>query len=92
MIVEDHVLVRMGLVSAANSEPDMEVVVEAENAAQAQAGFRKHFPDVVVVDLRMPETDGIEIMKLLRNEFGPIKFLVLSSSRAPFRKALPVTS
>jgi DNA-binding NarL/FixJ family response regulator len=79
MLVEDHVLVRMGLVSAANSEPDMEVVAEAENARQAGEGFRKHSPDVVVVDLRMPGTDGIEIMKALRHEFGPIKFLVLSS-------------
>jgi DNA-binding NarL/FixJ family response regulator len=79
MLVEDHVLVRMGLVSAANSEPDMEVVAEAEDAKQAEEGFRKHAPDVVVVDLRMPRTDGIEIMKALRSQFGPIKFLVLSS-------------
>jgi DNA-binding NarL/FixJ family response regulator len=79
MLVEDHVLVRMGLVSATNIEPDMEVVAEIEDGRQAVESFRKHSPDVVVLDLRMPGIDGIEIMRALRSEFGPVRVLVLSS-------------
>jgi DNA-binding NarL/FixJ family response regulator len=79
MLVEDHVLVRMGLISATNIEPDMEVVAEVEDGRQAVEIFRKHLPDVVVLDLRMPGMDGIEIMRALRGEFGPVRILVLSS-------------
>ena len=79
MLVEDHVLVRMGLISAANVEPDLEVVAEAEDGKQALESYRKYTPDVVVLDLRLPGIDGIEIMRILRKEFGPVKFLVLSS-------------
>jgi DNA-binding NarL/FixJ family response regulator len=79
MLVEDHVLVRMGLISATNIEPDMEVVAEVEDGRQAAESFRKHAPDVVVLDLRMPGIDGIEIMRTLRSEFGPVRILVLSS-------------
>ena len=79
MIVEDHVLVRMGLVSAAKVEPDLEVVAEAEDGKQALENYRKYSPDVVVLDLRLPGIDGIEVMRTFRKEFGPVKFLVLSS-------------
>lgn len=79
MLVEDHVLVRMGLVSAAKVEPDLEVVAEAEDGKQALENFRKYSPDVVVLDLRLPGIDGIEIMRILRKEFGPVRFLILSS-------------
>ena len=79
MLVEDHVLVRMGLVSAANSEPDLEVVAEVEDGWQAIDMFRKHSPDVVVLDLRLPGIDGIEILRALRREFRPVRVLVLSS-------------
>jgi DNA-binding NarL/FixJ family response regulator len=79
MVVEDHVLVRMGLVSAANAEPDMEVVAEVEDGAEAVEIFRRQPVDVVVLDLRMPGIDGIEIIKALRSEFGSVRILVLSS-------------
>ena len=79
MIVEDHVLVRMGLVAAASAEPDIEVVVEVEDGQQAVSGFREHRPDVVVLDLRMPGIDGVEIIRALQNEFGSVRILMLSS-------------
>lgn len=79
MVVEDHVLVRMGLVSAANAEPDIEVIAEAQDGPQALKLFHKLRVDVVVLDLRLPGTDGVEIIKLLRSEFGPVRILVLSS-------------
>jgi DNA-binding NarL/FixJ family response regulator len=79
MIVEDHVLVRMGLVAAANDEPDLEVVAEVDDGRQVVAAFRSHQVDVVVLDLRMPGMDGIEIIRALRSEFGPVRILMLSS-------------
>ena len=79
MVVEDHVLVRMGLVSAANAEPDIEVVAEVEDGRQAVEMFRTHHADVVVLDLRMPGIDGIDIIRALRSEFKLARILVLSS-------------
>jgi DNA-binding NarL/FixJ family response regulator len=79
MIVEDHVLVRMGLVAAANAEPDIEVVAEVGEGQQVVEVFSAHQVDVVVLDLRMPGIDGIEIMRALQSKFGPVKILMLSS-------------
>ena len=79
MIVEDHVLVRMGLVAAANDAPDIEVVAEVEDGLQVAEAYRKHAVDVVVLDLRMPEIDGTEVITNLRREFGQVRVLMLSS-------------
>jgi DNA-binding NarL/FixJ family response regulator len=79
MLVEDHILMRMGLVSAAGIEPDMVVVAQAEDGPQALENFRKHKPDVTIVDLRLPGMDGIELIKTLRRESPEAKILVLSS-------------
>jgi DNA-binding NarL/FixJ family response regulator len=57
----------------------MEVVAEVDDARQTVAMFRAHQPDVVVLDLRLPGMDGIEIIKRLRQEFGPVRILMLSS-------------
>jgi DNA-binding NarL/FixJ family response regulator len=78
MIVEDHVLVRMGLVAAANNEPDMEVVAELEDGRHVVDAFRDHQVDVVVLDLRLPGIDGVEITHALRNQFGGVRILILS--------------
>ena len=78
MLVEDHVLVRRGLVSATEAEPDLEVVAEVEDGRQVVESFRRHSPDVVVVNFRMSGADGIEIMGALRREFGTVRILMLS--------------
>ena len=79
MIVEDHILMRMGLVSATAFEPDMAVVAEAEDGRQALEKFREHRPDVVIVDLRLPGMDGHELIKLLRQQSPDVRILVLST-------------
>lgn len=79
MVVEDHVLVRMGLVSAANDDPDIEVVAEVDDGRQVVEAFSAHQVDVVVLDLRMPGIDGIEIIRALRSRFGRVRVLMLSS-------------
>ena len=60
LIADDHYIVRMGLNAMINSEPDMEVVAEATDGAQAVALFAKRNPDLALMDLRMPVKTGIE--------------------------------
>ena len=79
MIVEDHVLVRLGLVAAANEEPDIEVVAEVDDPRQVVNSFVTNEVDVVVLDLRMPGMDGIEVIKALRSKCGNVRILMLSS-------------
>jgi DNA-binding NarL/FixJ family response regulator len=79
MVVEDHVLVRLGLVAAANGEPDIEVVAEVDDARQVVETFHANQVDVVVLDLRMPGMDGIEAIKALHSQCGNVRILMLSS-------------
>lgn len=79
IIVEDHVLVRLGLVAAANEEPDIEVVAEVDDGRQVIDTFTANQVDVVVLDLRMPGMDGIEIIKALHGKSRDVRILMLSS-------------
>ncbi len=79
LLVDDHIVLRMGLMTAASGEPDMEVVADAENGADAIVAFRQHRPDVVVLDLRMQGMSGFETITALRQEFGDIRILVFSN-------------
>lgn len=79
MLVEDHMLMRMGLVAAVQAEADLEVVAEAEDSQHALEGFRRSKPDVTIIDLRLAGEDGVAIIRLIREEFADAKILVLSS-------------
>jgi DNA-binding NarL/FixJ family response regulator len=79
MLVDDHLLMRMGLSFALNAEIDMHVVAEAEDGVEAVELYRQHLPDVVVLDLRMPNRNGIETLAQLRREFRNVKVLVVST-------------
>ncbi len=79
LLVDDHILVRMGLSFAIGNQPDMEVVGQAEDGEEAITLFRQHHPDVVVIDLRMPKRSGVEAIGILRREFGAVRILVLSN-------------
>jgi DNA-binding NarL/FixJ family response regulator len=79
LLVDDHIVLRMGLVTATTGEPDMEVIAEADNGTEAIKAYRHHRPDVVVLDLRMPGKNGIETIRLLREEFGEVRVLVFSN-------------
>jgi DNA-binding NarL/FixJ family response regulator len=78
MLVEAHVLVRMGLISAINLEPDLEVVMEAEDGGEVVKRFRECSVDVVVLNLAMRSTDGVDVIRKLRSELGSIRILALS--------------
>src|SRR5437879_13437943 len=66
LVADDHFIVRIGLLSVINTEPDMHVVGEAADGSQAVELFVKSNPDVVLMDLRMPVKDGIEATEEIR--------------------------
>jgi DNA-binding NarL/FixJ family response regulator len=82
MLVEDHILIRMGLVTASQLEPDIELVAEVEEGEEAVECYRTHRPDVVIMDLRLPGMDGVQTISALRREFGSVVVLVLSTYAA----------
>jgi len=77
--VDDHPLLREGLTAIINSQPDMLLVAEASTAEDAIQQFRKHRPDVTLMDLRLPDKSGIEAMAAVRAEFPEAKFIMLTT-------------
>jgi DNA-binding NarL/FixJ family response regulator len=72
-------LVRKGIASIIANERDMRLVAEASNGREAVEQFRQHRPDVTLIDLRMPEMDGITAVKAIRAEFPDARFIALTS-------------
>jgi DNA-binding NarL/FixJ family response regulator len=79
MVVDDHQIVRKGLVALINTEPDLKVVAEAENGRQAVELFRQHQPDITLMDLRLPEMGGVEATRAIRQEAPTAKIIVLTT-------------
>jgi DNA-binding NarL/FixJ family response regulator len=79
LLVDDHAVIRMGLTTAASDAPDMDVVADVENGQEAVDAFRKHKPDVVVLDLRLQGISGVETIGLLRDEFKFVRILVFTN-------------
>lgn len=78
LIVDDHFIVRMGLSSALNLETDMEVVGEAGNGRAAIDAYRRHQPDVLLMDYQLPELNGAEVTQVIRTEFPAARVIILS--------------
>ena len=78
LIVDDHQIVREGLISLINKQPDMEVVGEAEDGRSAVKLVNKLKPDVVVMDISMPDLNGIEATKQILSEDPDVKVVGLS--------------
>jgi len=79
LIADDHFIVRSGLASVIHTEPDMVVVAEAADGAQAVELYRKHRPDLALLDLRMPIHSGNESIELIRREFPDARILILTA-------------
>ena len=79
LLVDDHMVIRMGVMTAAGDAADMEVVDDVENGHDAIEAFRKHRPDIVILDLRLPGMTGIETLRLLHDEFKNIRVLIFSN-------------
>jgi DNA-binding NarL/FixJ family response regulator len=79
IIVEDHSLFRHTLRTIIDSQPDMEVVAEAENGLEAIKQVQKFKPDIVLMDIRMPVMDGIDATRQIISNFPGVKIVALSS-------------
>lgn len=79
LIADDHPVVRQGLAAMISREPDMAVVGEASNGREAVELFRQHRPDVALMDLRMPDMDGVEAVVAIRKEFPNARIIVLTT-------------
>ncbi|HZP04728.1 MAG TPA: response regulator transcription factor [Terracidiphilus sp.] len=79
LIVEDHNVVRQGLVALLKVVDGLEVVGEAADGADAITQFRKHKPDVTLVDLRLPRMSGVDVIQRIRMETPQARFIVLTT-------------
>ena len=79
LIVDDHDIVRKGLAMLVSRQEDLTVVAEAGTAAEAVEKARKTVPDVVVMDIRLPDGTGIEACREIRNDNSDVKVLMLTS-------------
>ena len=79
LIVDDHDIVRKGLAMLVSRQEDLSVVAEAGTVAEAVEKARESVPDVVVMDIRLPDGSGIEACREIRDENGEIKVLMLTS-------------
>ncbi|MBN2456919.1 MAG: response regulator transcription factor [Sedimentisphaerales bacterium] len=78
LLAEDHKITRQGLRSLLDNQPDMEVIAEAEDGRTAVRLVRELSPDVVIMDVSMPELNGIEATRQIIGEFGGVKVIALS--------------
>ena len=79
LVVEDHHVVRQGLVALLNVADGIEVVSEAADGVEAIAQFRKHQPDVTLTDLRLPRLSGVDVIQRIRMETPQARFIVLTT-------------
>jgi DNA-binding NarL/FixJ family response regulator len=77
--VDDHPLLREGIAAIINSQPDMVLVSQAANGAEAVQRFREHRPDVTLMDLRLPDFNGIDAMIAIRAEFPEARIIMLTT-------------
>jgi DNA-binding NarL/FixJ family response regulator len=78
--VEDHPVVREGLAAMIGSQPDMQLVAQAGDAEHAISEFRRHRPDITLMDLRLPGTNGTDALVAILGEFPGARIIMLSMS------------
>jgi DNA-binding NarL/FixJ family response regulator len=79
LAVDDHPIVRQGIAGLIGIQTDMILLGEASNGLEAIQQFRTHHPDVTLMDLQMPEMNGIDALIAIRNEFPDAKIIVLTT-------------
>jgi len=79
LVVDDHNLVREGVVALLEGQPDIRIVAEAANGREAIQQFRTHRPDVTLMDLQMPEMNGLDALIAIRGEFPEARIIVLTT-------------
>jgi len=79
LAVDDHPLFRSGIAALLATQPDMSLVAEASNGREAIERFRTHRPDITLMDLQMPEMNGLDAMIAIRDEFPEARIIVLTT-------------
>ena len=79
LTADDHALLRQGIASLVEIEPDMEIVAQASTGREAIEQFRRHRPDITLMDLQMPDISGIEAIIAIRGEFPDARIIVLTT-------------
>jgi DNA-binding NarL/FixJ family response regulator len=81
LTVDDHPMLREGVASVIEAQPDMMMVAEATTGREAIDSFRAHHPDVTLMDLQMPDMNGIDAINAIRSEFPDARIVVLTTYR-----------
>ena len=79
LLVDDHALLRTGVANIINQEPDLHVVAQAENGVEAISAYERHQPDVTLLDLRMPEMEGVEVVRQIRERDPRARVIILTT-------------
>ncbi len=85
LAVDDHPLLREGIAALIGNQADMELIAEASNGREALEQFRKHHPDITLMDLQMPEMSGIDAIGAIRAEFPEARIIVLTTHAGDFQ-------
>ena len=78
LLADDHSIVRAGLRRIIEDSGEMEIIAEAADGREALRKAHEHLPDVAVIDISMPNCDGLEVIRLLRNDYPQLPILVLT--------------
>ena len=79
LTVDDHPILREGIAAVLETEDDMDLVAEASDGSDALNQFRIHLPDITLMDLQMPQINGIDAIQAIRNEFPDARIIVLTT-------------
>src|SRR6201993_4746940 len=79
LVVDDHPVVRQGVAGLVGGQPDMSIVGQASNGREAIQQFRAHHPDVVLMDLQMPEMSGLDALMAIRDEAPEARIIMLTT-------------
>jgi DNA-binding NarL/FixJ family response regulator len=88
LAVDDHPMFREGLAALLATQPDMSLVAEAANGREAIQQFRLHRPDITLMDLQMPEMNGLDALASIRNDFPDARIIVLTTYDADVATAM----
>ncbi|MBZ0281766.1 MAG: response regulator transcription factor [Anaerolineae bacterium] len=79
IVADDHPIVRDGLIAILSTQPDFDVVGKASNGKEALQQIEAHQPDLLLLDLEMPEMDGVETLQQLREKHAPVRTIVFTA-------------
>jgi DNA-binding NarL/FixJ family response regulator len=82
---DDHALLREGIAALIGNQSDMQLIGEASNGHEALEQFRKHHPDITLMDLQMPGMNGIDAISAIRGEFPDARIIVLTTHAGDFQ-------